>query len=225
MRYYIYVAPCAIVESFIQRHCNSLSQILRFFLSSLRRIMSRKGKILFKLRVTSTLYSCRETSQQVHFSLEESYPFVLSKGRLLSIFSHPPSLLIPEPGTTWHFSHPLLVPRPVTYPCAAREKYWIIFQVRKSAVARLNCIIKNSSSSARRGLSNTVQFLTTISSDIPTALGLKFKTFDARISLYVLLNRVSFLRCYQDMLLPRIGKYKLKIFCIANISINSVFKI
>jgi hypothetical protein len=56
---------------------------------------------------------------------------------LLSIFSHPISLLISESGTTWHFSHPLPVPRPTAYPRAVREKYWIIFRLGKSAVADL----------------------------------------------------------------------------------------
>ena len=64
----------------------------------------------------------------------------------------------------------------VTYPPSTpREKYWIIFRVRKSAVAWLNCIIKNTKESARRGLSNTIQFLTAISSSIPAKLSLKLE--------------------------------------------------
>lgn len=38
--------------------------------------------MFFKPRVVGTLYSRRETFRRVHLSLEESYPFVLSKGAL-----------------------------------------------------------------------------------------------------------------------------------------------
>ena len=64
----------------------------------------------------------------------------------------------------------------MTYPSStSREKYWIIFRVRKSAVSWLNCIIKNTKESARKGLSNTIQFLTAISSGIPAKLNLKLE--------------------------------------------------
>lgn len=136
------------------------------------------------------LFSLRSNSLLAVFPTfyhEESYPFVLSGERVsytsLNILAHPFSLLIPGARNSLaFFSHPSLVPPvPLFLFLSAREKYWIIFRVRKSAVGPdliVSSRTPRESSARREGLSNTVQFLTTAtSSDIPPARrACKFKT-------------------------------------------------